>query len=59
MKRIDKLWEHIGRLKEKSRGIAQHYHIELIPDDKKEQHAKTIHWERKPVEGTLVIDPGV
>ena len=59
MKRIDKLWERIERLKEKNRGIGQHYHIELIPDDEKEQHAKTIHWERKPVEGTLVTDPGV
>lgn len=32
-KQIDKLWERIGRLKEKSRGAAQHYHIEIVPDE--------------------------
>jgi len=57
-KRIDKLWERIGRLKEKSHGVSQHYHIELIPDDSGEQ-AKAIHWQRKPIEGTLVTHPGV
>jgi hypothetical protein len=31
-KKIDKLWERIGRLKEKSHGAGQHYHIEIIPD---------------------------
>ena len=32
-KRLDKVWQHIGRLKEKSRGIAQHYDIELDTDE--------------------------
>jgi hypothetical protein len=31
-KRLAKLQEHIGRLKEKSHGVAQHYDIELIAD---------------------------
>ncbi len=31
-KRIIKLWERIGRLKEKAHGIGQHYHIELQAD---------------------------
>jgi len=31
-KRITKLWERIGRLKEKAHGIGQHYHIELQAD---------------------------
>ena len=57
-KRVDKLWERIGRLKEKSHGVSQHYHIELIlAEDKKT--ARALRWERKPVKGTLVTHPGV
>ncbi len=57
-KRIDKLWERIGRLKEKSHGLSQHYHIELIADESGEQ-AKALQWQRNPIEGTLVTHPGV
>ncbi|MEJ2387350.1 MAG: IS1634 family transposase [Chromatiaceae bacterium] len=57
-KRIDKLWERIGRLKEKSHGAAQHYHIELVPDEGARQ-AQAIRWERRPIEGTLQTHPGV
>ncbi len=57
-KRIDKLWERIGRLKEKSHGIAQHYQIEVIADESGET-AKQIRWQRKPVEGSQLTDPGV
>lgn len=57
-KRIDKLWERIGRLKEKSHGIAQHYQIEVIADDGG-KNAKQIRWQRKPVEGSQLTDPGV
>ncbi len=57
-KRVDKLWERIGRLKEKSHGVSQHYHIELIlAEDGKT--ATALRWERKPVKGTLVTHPGV
>jgi hypothetical protein len=55
-KRIDKLWERIGWLKEKSHGAAQHYHIEVVPDASGEQ-AQAICWERRPVEGTMQIHP--
>lgn len=58
MKRIDKLWVRIGRLKEKNHGIGQHYHIELIPDDEG-KNATAIRWEHKPVEGTMLTRPGV
>jgi transposase len=57
-KRVDKLWERIGRLKEKSHGVSQHYHIELILAED-EKTAKALRWERKPVKGTLVTHPGV
>jgi transposase len=57
-KRIDRLWERIGRLKEKSHGAGQHYHIELVPDASGER-AQALHWERRPVEGSLHTHPGV
>ena len=57
-KRIDKLWERIGRLKEKSHGACQHYQIELIPDESG-QKAKELRWQRKPLDGTMVTHPGV
>jgi len=31
-KRLDRLWERIGRLKARSRGVGQLYAIELVPD---------------------------
>jgi transposase len=57
-KRIDKLHERIGRLKEKSRGVGQHYTIELIADDSGEK-AKAIRWEKHPQAGTKLTHPGV
>jgi transposase len=57
-KRLDKLWERIGRLKEKSHGIGQHYQIELIPDDSGEK-AKRLRWQRQPVKGSRLTHPGV
>jgi len=57
-KKIDKLWERIGRLKEKSHGIGQHYEIKLLSDDGGDK-AKALHWEKKPIKGTLLTDPGI
>lgn len=57
-KRIDQLWERIGRLKEQSRGAAQHYHIDIIPDDSGEK-AAAITWQRQPVAGSALTHPGV
>jgi transposase len=57
-KKIDKLWERIGRLKAKSQGAGQHYHIELIPDASGEK-AQTIRWQRQPIDGTMTTHPGV
>ncbi|RMD65611.1 IS1634 family transposase [Candidatus Parcubacteria bacterium] len=58
MKRIDKLWERIGRLKAKSRGVGNMYDIELIPDDTG-KIAKEIRWQRREANGTMVSHPGV
>ena len=57
-KRVDKLWERIGRLKEKSHGIGQHYQIDIIVDASGEQ-AQEIRWQRTPVKGSQLTDPGV
>lgn len=57
-KRIAKLWERIGRLKEKSHGVGQHYSITIDPDAGG-VNAQAIRWERRPVDGTLVTHPGV
>jgi hypothetical protein len=57
-KGIAKLWERIGRLKEKSHGVGQHYTITIEPDADG-VNARAIRWERHPVDGTLVTHPGV
>jgi transposase len=57
-KRITKLWERIGRLKEQSHGVGQHYTITIEPDADG-VNARAIRWERQPVDGTLVTHPGV
>lgn len=57
-KRIAQLHERIGRLKEKSRGVGQHYQIELIPDESGEK-ARALRWEKRPQAGTMLTHPGV
>ena len=57
-KRIDKLWERIGRLKEKSHGVGQYYDIELIPDAKGEK-AVALRYTRQPTPGSTMTHPGV
>jgi len=56
--RIDKLWERIGRLKEKSRGIGQHYTIELEPDASGDK-ATALRWQRHTTPGSRSSHPGV
>jgi len=57
-KRYDKLMERIGRLKQKSGGMSQHYHIELAADAKGKK-ACSLTWEKQPIEGTRLSHPGV
>jgi transposase len=57
-KRIDRLMERIGRLKEKSHGIGQHYQIQLEPDVEG-QRAVSLSWNLQPVTGTMLTDPGI
>lgn len=57
-KRLDKLWQRIGRLKAKSHGMGQHYKIEMTPDETGTK-AVALHWEQLPVDGTMLTHPGV
>lgn len=57
-KNIHKIWERIGRLKEKCHGIGQHYEIDITPDENSE-NAVAIQWKQKPLDGTLLTHPGV
>ncbi len=54
----DKLLEKIGRLKEKSHGIGQHYTITTTCDESGTK-AISLTWEKTPVEGTQLTHPGV
>lgn len=56
-KRLAKLHERIGRLKENSR-VGQHYQITLQADDTGEK-AVALTYQRQPVDGTLLTHPGV
>ena len=57
-KRASKIRERIGRLKAKSRGIAQHYHIDIDTDPTGER-ATAVRFTRQPVEGSMMTHPGV
>ena len=57
-KKTDKITERIGRLKEKSHGIAQHYEIELTKDESGKL-VTAIAWSKVPKDGTVATHPGV
>lgn len=57
-KKVDKITERIGRLKQKCCGIAQHYKIELTPDESGKL-VTAIVWQKVPKKGTAVTHPGV
>lgn len=57
-KRLVKITERIGRLKQKCRGIGQHYRIEFQTDGSGKK-LKALSWTKQPVPGTQMSDPGV
>jgi len=57
-KRLVKITERIGRLKQKCRGIGQHYRIEFQTDGSGKK-LKALTWTKQPVPGTQMTDPGV
>ena len=57
-KRIDQVWQRIGRLNESSRGVAQHYDIALDTDHTGER-ATAVRFTRRPLTGSMLTHPGV
>ena len=57
-KRTDQLWQRIGRLKETSRGVAQHYDIALDTNETGER-ATAVRFTRRPLPGSMLTHPGV
>ena len=57
-KKMEAIWKRIGRLKAKSSGAGQHYHIE-VDSDKEGNNATAIRWEQRPVAGSKLTHPGV
>jgi Transposase DDE domain len=57
-KKLADIQQRIGRLKEKSRGIGQHYEITVTPDETGTK-AAAITWTKTPVEGSMLTHPGV
>jgi hypothetical protein len=57
-KKLADIQQRIGRLKEKSRGIGQHYEITVTPDETG-KNAASIAWTKTPVNGSMLTHPGV
>ena len=57
-KRPDRIQERIGRLKAASRGAGQHYTVTLETDPVGTM-VTALRWEKTPVPGTMLTDPGV
>jgi transposase len=57
-KSADKLLVRIGRLKQKSMGISQHYAIKLDLDESGKK-ARHLSWSKELVQGTMATHPGV
>jgi transposase len=57
-KRLVKITERIGRLKQRCRGIGQHYRIEYQTETSGKKLTALI-WSKQPVPGTQMSDPGV
>jgi transposase len=57
-KKLAEIQQRIGRLKENSRGVSQHYDIVVTPDATGTK-AASISWTKTPVEGSMLTHPGV
>ena len=57
-KKLADIQQRIGRLKEKSRGIGQHYEITMTPDETGTK-AAAISWVKTPRAGSMLTHPGV
>ena len=56
-KKLSRIWERIGRFKEDSGGVGQHYDIEVVADEKQEK-AVQVKWSARPKVNSMWTDPG-
>ena len=57
-KGLDHVWRSIGRISQRSRGIARHYTVDVVADPETGK-AVAVTWEKKTVAGTMLTRPGV
>ena len=57
-KRLDQVWQRIGRLKTNHSRVASHYQIEVAADETGEK-AVAVTWTRRPRDGSMATHPGV
>ena len=57
-KRLDQVWQRIGRLKAKHPRVAPHYQIAVAADETGEK-AAAVTWTRRPQDGSMATHPGV
>ena len=57
-KKLERVWQRIGRLKQKCKGAGRHYEIDVVADGEG-VNATAVKWERKPAEGSMATHPGV
>ena len=57
-KRLDQVWQRIGRLKAKHSRVASHYQISVTANEAGDQ-AVAVTWTRRPQDGSMVTHPGV
>ncbi len=57
-KRLDQVWQRIGRLKTKHSRVALHYQIAVTADETGNK-AVAVTWTRRPQDGSMATHPGV
>lgn len=57
-RRPEVIHERIGKLRQASFGVAQHY-VVTVETDPDQSRVTAIRWEKTPVAGTMLTDPGV
>ena len=57
-KRLEQVWQRIGRLKAQHTRVASHYQIGVTADETGER-AVAVTWTRRPQDGSMLTHPGV
>ena len=57
-KRLEKVWQRIGRLREKYPKASAHYQVQVEADEQGQQ-AVAVRWEHKPAGNSIATHPGV